>query len=198
MHILLAILLLLLNVKRKTLKNLDQHYISVLYVGFFNLFYYYTCKHFILWDYKSNYMNIRWARGLHLFVIMPLITLLFLSRVPNSSFKKVLHTMKWVTTSVIVEWFGLKKFNAIYFLHGWNIRWSALMYILMYSFSLLILNSPTLVGILSVCSVVILIVIFKVPFRNEFLMGPIILGIRKLNLFQKDKHFIKSRYKNFE
>lgn len=187
MHIVLAVFLIVLNIKRKTWKNIKRHYSSILYVGFFNFLYYYTCKHFILWDYKSSYMSVRCVRALHLFVIMPLLTLLFLSNIPNSVVKKILHIIKWVLTSIVVEWFGLRKFNTIYFLHSWNLGWSALLYLLMYSLSYLIIINPILVGILSVCSFVFLVRYFKVPFRNEFLMGPVVLGVRKLNLMNKDK-----------
>ncbi len=196
MHVILATILILLNIKNKTWKNVNKHYISVLYVAFFNLLYYYICKHFILWDYKSNYLNVRWVRGIHLFAIMPLLTLLFLSNMPNNLFKQVFYLSKWILTSVVVEWFGLKKFNAIYFLHGWNLAWSSLMYLLMYMFSYLILINPVLVGILSACSVVILMVKFKVPFRSDYLMGPIILAIRKWNVIKKDQNLMGLMEKN--
>ncbi|WP_218970523.1 hypothetical protein [Alkalihalobacterium alkalinitrilicum] len=127
---------------------------------------------------------------------MPLLTLLFLSNMPNNLFKQVFYLSKWILTSVVVEWFGLKKFNAIYFLHGWNLAWSSLMYLLMYMFSYLILINPVLVGILSACSVVILMVKFKVPFRSDYLMGPIILAIRKWNVIKKDQNLMGLMEKN--
>ncbi|WP_209124710.1 CBO0543 family protein [Alkalihalobacillus sp. BA299] len=191
MHVVLAILLLLFNIKRKTWRNIKKHYISILYVAFFNLLYYYICKHFILWDYKSKFLNVRLARGLHLFIIMPLLTLLFLSNVPNSLFKQVLYLSKWVCASATVEWFGLKKFNAIYFLHGWSLKWSILMYVLMYSFSYFVLKNPSLIVTLSACSTVILMVVFKVPIRSEFFLGPIFLAIRKMKLAKKDHQWMK-------
>ncbi|WP_177167376.1 hypothetical protein [Salinibacillus kushneri] len=75
---------------------------------------------------------------------------------------KVIYIGKRVFQSFLIEWIG-KQLKMIYFDHGWNFRWSIMIYLKMYTFSLLMLRKPLLTWILSFLSTICFLLIFNVP-----------------------------------
>lgn len=171
-HIIITALLLLLNIKYKTFRKVRKYVPSMIYVSTFNALYYYLCKHFLLWDFKSSLLSKRQLSAMHLFIANPLLILLFLSNFPNNLSKQFFHVAKWVIISTIIELIGLKT-GWIAFKRGWSIGWSALLYIKMYSYSFLFQKHKISVLLFSIMTTITAMLVFKVPLRKQLLNGPI-------------------------
>ena len=167
MHIILAVFLLIQNIKRKTWRYVSKYCLCIFYVSFFNLIYYILCKDFLMWDFKSRIFKPKVIRALHILIINPLLMLLYLSNVPKSFLKKVIYISKWVLISTCIEWIGKKKFKMLFFDHGWHLGWSMCIYIKLYIFSLLMIKRPLLTWIFSIISTVYFLYIFKVPLKKN-------------------------------
>ncbi len=177
-HIVMVVMILVLNFKEKTWVNIPKYYKSIFYATVCNAFYYYLCKRFLVWEFNPDGIGWRTLRGLHLFVITPLLVLLCLSKFPKSFTKQIFHIIKWVVGSSLFEYI-LAKRNLIIFKHGWNIFWSGLLYLKMYLYSFLFIKRPFFTTVLSLCSVVFFIKKFNVPLSKRLLKGPIFLIIPK-------------------
>ncbi|MDP4171582.1 MAG: CBO0543 family protein [Bacillota bacterium] len=112
-------------------------------------------------------MKTKEIRILHLLIIMPLLTLLFLSKSPKKLSRQIPYICKWVLASSIIEWIGQRIFKMIYFTNGWHIGWSICIYIKMYSFSLLMTKKPLITWFMSVASTVCFVYVFKVPVKEN-------------------------------
>ena len=153
MHIILALFLLIQNIKRKTWRYVSKYRLCIFYVSFFNLIYYILCKDFLMWDFKSRIFKPKVIRALHILIINPLLILLYLSNVPKPFLKKVIYISKWVLIST--------------FDHGWHLGWSMCIYIKLYIFSLLMIKRPLLTWTFSIISTVYFLYIFKVPLKKN-------------------------------
>lgn len=169
MHLALVLWLLFLNIRKKTWIHLHKYSSSMIYVMFFNALYYYLAKKKLPWDFRSEIFDKRIVRSLHIFLINPLLILLFLSSFPKSLLKQIIYILKWLSITSSVEWFALKKYKAIFFQHGWNMWWSALVYLKMFVFSYLLTKKPVLTVGLSTFSILFFLIVFKIPLRNEIL-----------------------------
>ncbi|OLO27038.1 hypothetical protein BTR23_21120 [Alkalihalophilus pseudofirmus] len=170
-QILILIPILLLTLSGRTWKNFPKYYKSLAYVSFFNSFYYYLCKRYLLWEFPPEGFHWRLLRSMHIFFITPMLVLAFLSKFPESLPRQLTYLIKWTVGSTMVEHFAVKE-NVIIFKHGWNIFWSGLIYLLMYSFSYLLTKKPFVTWFLSFYSLIFFLTFFKVPFNRLLLKGP--------------------------
>ncbi|WP_280770168.1 hypothetical protein [Salipaludibacillus daqingensis] len=143
MHLMSGLALLILNIRFKTWQQIRGTAPGILYVVMFNgLFYVISHKmHPLPWEFNSKQMNRKTLTYYHLFIIMPLLILLFLANRPQSLLKKFTYVIKWTVGSSIIEFFG-HKWHAISFYHNWKMRWSTLLYVQMYTFCQLFLVKP--------------------------------------------------------
>ncbi len=138
----------------------------MLYVSFFGLLYNILCKNYLMWDFKPTFQylnNRKIIRTLHIFIINPLLILSYLSTIPDSIWNKILYTGKWIISSTLVEWMGLRIFKVIFFNNGWNLGWSMLIYVKMYFLSYYMTKKPLLTWMLSFVSTIFFLIRFKVP-----------------------------------
>ncbi|RLQ93789.1 CBO0543 family protein [Falsibacillus albus] len=164
MHLAILIWLAIQNIRKRTWKNIPRFFPSVLYVVIFNAGYYYLCNYKVLWEFKSPFLKTRTIKILHLFFIMPLLILSFLSTYPSNFLRQIVYVIKWVLASSLIEWIG-SKFNAITFKNGWNCCWSTFIYLLMFIFSRMILKKPFVTLLLSGSTTAFLLTIFQIPLK---------------------------------
>ncbi len=176
----------LVSVYKKTWKGIPTYYKSLSYVSFINAMYYYLFKRHLIWEFNPGGMDWRVVRLVHIFLITPLLVLLFLSNFPKEFKKQVKYVSKWVFASTIVDWLLLKS-NMLIFKNGWNTLWSGLIYLQMYLFSYLFLKRPFLVSGLSVISVVFYMGSFRLPLSKRLYKGPILLLFKKTKLHWVDR-----------
>lgn len=155
-----------------------MYYKNLVFVTVINAFYYYLCKRHLVWEFRSGGFSWRWLRIYHTFVVTPLLILLFLSKLPNTLSKQIVYIINWVIGSFAVE-YGLHKLKMINFKYGWNVFWSGLLYLKMYTFSHLFTTRPILASILSLASIIFFIAKFRVPLTKRHLKGPIFMLLPK-------------------
>jgi hypothetical protein len=163
LHLLLVIWLLILNIKNKTWHHASQYIRSILHVIFFNSLYYFFCRDYLMWDFRSKVFKPITLRILHILLVNPLMLFLYLSKLPKKISQQVIHICRWITLSLLIEWIGQKKFKMIYFDHGWNIIWSLCIYVQMFILSLLVLKKPLITWSVSFVATGYLLFHFKVP-----------------------------------
>lgn len=161
-HIILILSIIWLS--RNSWSDIPKYYKSLFYASSFNALYYLLCRRHLVWEFTPIGIGWRFIRFVHVIIITPLLVLTFLSKFPNSLFKQVIYTVKWVLTASAVEYF-LNKQNLIIYAHGWNIFWTGLMYIMMFMSSLLFIKRPLITLFLSFCTTVFFTIKFKVPMR---------------------------------
>ncbi|MET3683230.1 hypothetical protein ABID56_001321 [Alkalibacillus flavidus] len=166
MHILFSLLLLALNIQKKTWRNFTNYYPALIYVCVFNVLYYILCRDFLMWELKDKTLSKSVVRALHILVIVPLLILLYLSNLPVSLSKQIVYINKWIIISIFVEFIG-QKLKMISFHNGWNLYWSILIYIKMYTYSILMINRPLLTWVISTASTISFLIMFKVPVKHN-------------------------------
>ncbi|OIJ18746.1 hypothetical protein BKP45_15795 [Anaerobacillus alkalidiazotrophicus] len=181
-QLMIILLVLFINIKKRSWRQLPKYYKSLAYVSFFNCFYYYICKRYLLWEFTAHGFQWRILRAVHIFIVAPLITLGCLSNFPSSINKQIIHIFKWTIGSTLVEYIAVKN-KILIFKHGWNILWSSLIYLQMYTFSYYHTKNPLQTWICSIFFVVSFIIKFNVPLKKRLLKGPFCL------FFHKDKPF---------
>lgn len=184
LNIIIIVLLFLLNIKYQSFKYLKKYASTMVYVSTFNALYYYLCKHYLLWDFKSIYLSVRWLRALHIFILTPFLVLLYLTNFPRKIEQQPIYILKWVAVSSICEFIVFKQ-GILFFKRGWNIGWSALLYLKMYVYSYFFKEHKLTVLGLSIITTVTALKIFNVPLRNDQLKGPLVIPFLK-----KKKKFI--------
>lgn len=165
-HIVLILFVLVLSVCGKAWRDFPKHYKSLSYVTIVHMLYYKLCKRHLVWEFTPLSFNWRLLRIIHIFIVTPLLVLLFLSKYPKARWKQLCYLVKWVLSSSIVEYIAHKQ-KMIQYKHGWNIFWSSILYAMMYVFSSLFKKKPLLTCFLSVCSIVFFVIKFKVPIKSK-------------------------------
>ena len=165
-HLFLMVLVLVLNIKGKTWRDIPKYYKSLGYAAVINAIYYKLCKRHLVWEFTPNHFNWRLLRIIHIFIMTPLLVLLFLSKCPKTGFTQLGYLLKWVFFSSIVEYTAHKQ-RMIQYKHGWNIFWSGVLYLMMYVYSSLFSKRPVVTCFISFCSIVFFIKKFKVPIKSK-------------------------------
>jgi hypothetical protein len=174
----LILLIVLLNIVNSTWKDLAKYNKNLVFVIVINAFYYYLCKRHLVWEFRPGGFSWKWLRFYHTFVVTPLLILLYLSKLPSTVMQQVAYTINWVIGSFVVE-YGLLKLKMIKFKHGWNLIWSGLLYLKMYTYSHLFTTRPILASILSLFSIIFLMIKFRVPLTKRHLKGPLFMLLPK-------------------
>ncbi len=173
----LLLFIICLNIFKGTWREIPQYKRGLLYISFLNSMYYYLCKRSLLWEFRPE--GVRWEllRIVHIFIISPSIVLLFISDLPKSIPKKIVHLLKWVIYCSVTEYIIL-KLNMIRFKYGWNIYWSGLVYLKIFVYGYLYNKRPLLTFILSLFSAIFFTAKFKIPLRKRLLKGPFYLFLK--------------------
>lgn len=163
MDILLAIILLFVAFKYKSLAKWRTYHTTLLYVAMLNLLYLFLCHDHLLWELQSHFLNDTWDTALNTFVILPLVALVFLGHFPfKQAFRRQsIFISKWVLGSAIVE-YPFVKFNNLLFFNNWSYFTDVLFYILMFIMIKLHHVRPIFTYILSIITIVVLINLYHV------------------------------------
>lgn len=166
MHIMLVLSIILLTIYSKSWRDIPKYFKNMVFVSSFNGLYYLLCRRHLVWEFIPNGINWFLIRIAHSMVVTPLFVLIFLSKMPSTLFKKILHFIRWILVSSAVEhWIHKKKL--ILYAHGWNIFWSGVLYLKMFTYSYLFTKRPFLALFLSLYSTIFFIFKFKVPLRMK-------------------------------
>ncbi|ARK30052.1 hypothetical protein BkAM31D_09415 [Halalkalibacter krulwichiae] len=178
-HILLSTFLVYLNFRRQTWRILPKYLKALLYIAFINSSYYYFFKRRILWEFQSNNLNLKVLRIIHIYFITPLLFLLCMKDLPQENVKlQMKHIFKWSIICAFCEFIGLKT-KLIFFKNGWNIFWSWLIYIFLFTFGYINTKRPLFIWTLSVPTLLFFLLKFKAPIYRITILGPLFFFIRQ-------------------
>lgn len=165
-HVAVVLSIILWGIFSHSFKDVRKYYKSMVYVSSFNGIYYYLCQRHLVWEFIPSGIHWMIIRLIHVFIVTPVITLIFLSKLPSELNRQIVYLIKWVIIASIVEYLAYKK-KLILYAHGWNIFWSGLIYLKMFVCSYLFTKRPVTTLYLSFCCCVFFVVKFKVPLKMK-------------------------------
>lgn len=161
----IVLILGIIFISRNSWRDIPKYYKSMIFSSSLNALYYFLCRRHLVWEFTP--FGIKWGllRTLHIVLVTPLLVLTYLSKSPNSFFKQLIYTIKWVLVTSLVEYMAHKQ-KLILYAHRWNVFWSGFLFAMMFGFSKLFIKRPHLTLILSSFTTVFFIIKFKVPIRR--------------------------------
>ncbi|MFT9495398.1 CBO0543 family protein [Anaerosolibacter sp.] len=146
-------------------KNWKPYYPTILYYCTLNLLYdflYFNHTLFAFQAITTKYLNHTIIELAFLFIIMPIVILIFLQRYPEQSRSRVIYICIWSLFFWIIEYLFAEK-NMFIYDNAWNVWHSAWFDVLMFIMFRLHYKRPALTIGLSVIVVILFIFIFPVP-----------------------------------
>ncbi|QRG66193.1 CBO0543 family protein [Brevibacillus choshinensis] len=117
---------------------------------------------YYLWRYVgNNYFSEEMASLLYTCVAFPATALLFLSNFPDERWQQLLHIGKYVAIYVCLEIIGL-YFGTISHAHSWNMWWSTVFNLAMFSILRLHFTRPLIAYVVSLAIATYLMIHFQV------------------------------------
>jgi hypothetical protein len=146
-------------------KAWKSYHTTILYVAVMNLTYEFLAYNHPLWQYRPGIIpNHTFTTLLTIFVVLPVITLIYLSHYPENLKWKVLYVTCWVIGSTLIEYSLTNRL--IVYDNGWGIEWSFLLYCLMYLMLRLHHKKPVAAYFLSFIFIIFFLYYFKIPFNS--------------------------------
>lgn len=168
MHIGFMVIILIITWWKADWRNWGMYHPTLLYVASSDLLYNYLCTKHLLWAYKPDVILTHNSVDLvYTFIILPAISLLFLTNYPNGfrNSRHIRYITVWVLASLAVEKIiimaGYLQFN-----NGWKFWMEIPFYYTMYSLIRLHQTRPLLTYALSILIIIFLINTFDVPFTT--------------------------------
>jgi hypothetical protein len=168
-HLLLNSLFLIAGVKWGDWRNWSKYHSTILFLWFGDLLYNFLCKNYMMWEYKETIFgqnllpNHLTVSLLIMFVAYPASMLIFFGKLPKETNKIVLWILFWVTLFSVVEYINLRYLDLVDHHHGWNMGWSVLFNLIMFSMLLLHYKHPIAALITSIPIILFFVLYFKVP-----------------------------------
>ncbi|WP_010529050.1 CBO0543 family protein [Lentibacillus jeotgali] len=165
MHVTIAILTILASLKWGNWKNWREYHASMFFIATCGLLYEYIVKDYALWKFHADFLyGIEMTVIVYALITMPVSVFLFLSHFPKKWFNRLFYILLWTGIYISVELI-LYVFGRISYQHGWEIGYSFLFDIVMFSVIAIHQYYPFRAYILSVFIIVSLILYFNVPFN---------------------------------
>jgi hypothetical protein len=165
-HFLLVLGIVLVSIFSNSYRAIPKYYKNMAYVSSFNILYYILCRRHLVWEFIPSGANWNVIRVVYMVIVTPLLTLNFLSKLPQELSKQGLYLIKWVLTASFVEYLAHKN-KLILYGHGWSVFWSGFLYLIMFVYSYIFTIYPKKIVLLSLCTTVFFVYKFRVPFRKK-------------------------------
>ncbi|MCM3764480.1 CBO0543 family protein [Neobacillus niacini] len=172
MHIIYNALFLLAAIKWGDWKRWRDYYPTILYFICVD-----ALKNFLLFNHKMwTYKETFFAENLlqnHTFINLmimaiayPATVLIYLGRFPDEKWKQIVWMSLWIFIYWIVEYINRNYLDLIHHHHGWNMWWSFLFLVVMFSMLKIHHKNPLLAWFLSVLFTLFLWNVFDVPIEK--------------------------------
>ncbi|BCB02749.1 CBO0543 family protein [Bacillus sp. KH172YL63] len=148
-------------------KRWKEFYPTVQFFIICNLLYNFLFYHHTLWAYKAvtvDWLNHTLIELVFTFFIIPVVIMIFLRFFPSGK-KTALYLLCWILYFTFLEFLFYKKGLFLYD-HGWNLGWSAIFNVIMFSILGLHHKKPLLALLLSLPTIIILLYIFHPTFSE--------------------------------
>jgi len=164
MYIMLSIgLVLIVFILTKTYRVFFKHYATILYVSGASILYTAICRGYLLWWYPASGRTMNNATELlQATLLLPPTVLLYLRYFPKKRIPGFLYYLGFVSAFIVMEsvWYS---HGEIKYSHGWNLGYSAMFDLVMFSMIWLHEKNVKLTLTISVPFIIFLIWWFHVP-----------------------------------
>lgn len=169
MHFIFNLLFLVAGIKWGNWRNWKIYYSTILFFIGGDLLKNALLHNHLMWEYKETIFgeNILFSHFIINLMIMlivyPSTILIYLGHWPKQRFKQILWLALWVFLYSSIEFINLKYLNLIEHHHGWNMGWSIIFNIFMFSIFPLHLKKPLIAWLLSLIWLIFLWNVFDIP-----------------------------------
>lgn len=169
MHFFFNLLFVIAAIKWGDWKNWREYYPTYLFFIGGDFFKNAVLHDYRLWSYKETIFgsNILYGHLIIDIMIMVLVysstLLIYLGNFPRNRIKQLLWIMVWVFLYSLIEFINLNYLNLIEHHHGWNIAWSILFNIVMFTVLRIHVNRPLLAWMISILFFALLWILLEVP-----------------------------------
>ncbi|WP_404328432.1 CBO0543 family protein [Mesobacillus maritimus] len=165
MHVAIAVLTIMASFKWGNWKNWREYHASMFFIATGGLLYEYIVKGNTLWKFHPDFLyGQEMVVIVYAVITMPISIFLFLSHFPERWFQRLNYILLWSGIYISVEWI-LYVFGRISYQNGWEIWYSFLFDIVMFSVIALHQYKPFRAYIISLFIIIFLISSFDVPFK---------------------------------
>ncbi|MGE5494480.1 MAG: CBO0543 family protein [Burkholderiales bacterium] len=145
-------------------KRWKEFYPTILYMITGNLAYSYIYCNYPLWHYKGL-----WCHTINdlavAFLVYPCAVIVFLTHWPQGRFKQIAYILAWSAFHTLIEHISTLAGGFEHY-SGWNIFWSAGMYICMFALIRVHYRRPLVAWLISAVCAVIIAVVFGLPLES--------------------------------
>lgn len=143
-------------------RNWRKYHTTLMYWIICTLLYEVLTYTYPLWVYRPDILINHTITSLFvIFIIYPVALYLYLPYFPRKRMLfKVLYVMSWVIFASVMEWVYSDHFL---YRNGWNLKWSFVLNMLMFSMLKLHYHKPLLTYSLSIITIIGFLFIFQVP-----------------------------------
>lgn len=161
-HLILTIGIVIASIRWGEWNKWRKFLPTMYFVMLFNMLYQYiSASEIVLWEVGQPFVSQFITDMIHGFILLPCLTLMFLSNFPTSNIKKVLKYVQYFVVSMIIETIAVKTDN-FHFRDGWNLWWEIAFYPAMYISMRVHHKSPRNALIYAFIIIVILLITFRV------------------------------------
>jgi hypothetical protein len=146
-------------------KRWREFYPTILYVITGNLVFCFVFRNYLLWSYNS-FLGETYIGLINIFLIYPPVVILYLTHYPEEKLKQLFYILGWTAAGSLVEAITLFT-GGITYHHGWNMLWSALIFLGMLILLRLHYKKSLAVWPISLLCGIAASIIFALPFPLE-------------------------------
>lgn len=172
MHILYNLLFLAAAIKWGDWKNWRTYYPTWLFFVGGDLFKNALLHDHLLWSYKETIFGTQFLLGHFIIDIVIMLfaysstLLIYLGNFPKQRFKQVLWILFWVVVYSSIEFINRDYLHLIEHHYGWNMYWSIVFNILMFSVLKLHVKRPIAAWLISILALIVLLRSFDIPMES--------------------------------
>jgi hypothetical protein len=165
MHLAIALLSIMASFKWGDWKNWRKYHASMFFISTGGLLYEYMVQENTLWKFHPDFLyGHQMVVIVYALITMPISIFLFLSHFPEKWIQRSFYILLWSGIYIFVELI-LYYFDRISYQNGWQLWYSFLFDILMFSVIALHQYKPGRAYIVSLFVIIFLITYFEIPFR---------------------------------
>lgn len=164
MHIVSGAIFLFIAWRFGDWKNWKKYYPTILFFIMGDLLYNILTFNHPTWSYSKGWIfpNHTLINLWIMATIYPATTIIYLFYFPKEKIKQILYILLWVLIYVLGELLGLHVFGLIDHFNGWNMWWSALFDIILFTMLPIHHKRPLLAWGLSIIVIIFFLTVFDV------------------------------------
>lgn len=150
-------------------RNWKKYHSTILFLWFGDLLYNVLCHDYIMWKYNESIFGQQLLSNhtvislLIMFVAYPASVLIYLGKFPTEKKKILIWVLSWVTLFSGIEYINLRYLDLVTHHHGWNIGWSILFNLILFTILRLHFKYPITALLIAIPIIFFFVSYFNVP-----------------------------------